>query len=108
MTVARNASRKNQWVTLDNRPTETDDADGMYSPLSPAGVWAAIETLSPQDAGRALQSIMTIDYHPQVGLDTRVTFVDLAGAKTRRLMVRGLQNPEYANVELRLLCEEAI
>lgn len=105
--IARSISQKTQWVTLANGPTDPDDADGYWEPLNPEGVWAAIAPFTPTAGERTVQSQVTIDFHPDVGLDTRIVFVDRAG-RERHLFVRGLQNPNYENVELVLTCDEAI
>lgn len=96
------ASQLRQWVTLANSPQVTDDADGMYEPLSPAGVWAGIQPIGPADNGRSVQHLVTMRYHPQVSLETRIVY------GTRHLFVRGIQNVDERNVELRLICDEAI
>jgi hypothetical protein len=42
-------------------------------------------------------------YHPQVGLNSRLTLHD-----GRHLIVRGYENPGLMNRELNLLCEEVV
>lgn len=96
--------RMNKWVTLSRNPQMPGDADGFWEPLDPSGVWAQIEPLNPtvSDDTRTQASRVTIRYHPQVTLDTRVSY----GA--RDLMVRGVQNTDEENAEMILFCEEAI
>jgi head-tail adaptor len=92
----------NKWVTLSRAPQETDDNDGFFEPLNPPGVWAAIEPLAPIGDGRTVQSLVTLRYHPQVSMDTRILY------GTRELFVKGFQNVTERNVELRCLCEEVV
>jgi head-tail adaptor len=96
------AGRLNKSVSLSRSPRTSGDSDGFFEALSPATVWAAIQPLSPSPDGRTISSLVTIRYHDQVGVDTRVLF------GTRELFVRSLQNVDEQNVELRLLCEEVI
>ena len=94
--------RHQKWVTLSRSPQTTPDSDGFFEDLSPAGVWAAIQPLQPQADGRSMFHYVTMRYHPQVTVDVRV----LCG--TRELFVRGVQNVDDRNVELRLYCEEVV
>lgn len=102
------AGKLNRKVSLSNATTTTPDADGMFSALTPEIVWAAIQPAPPQGVGdRAILHNVTIRYHAQVGLETRLIYEDpLKG--TRQLFVRGIQNVDEQNVEMRLLCEEVI
>jgi hypothetical protein len=45
-------------------------------------------------------------FHPEVTVDTRITYVDDRRSLTRYLFVRGIQDVNEAGDELRLLCEE--
>lgn len=96
--------RLNKWVTLSRSPQTSGDSDGFWEALDPPGVWAQIEPLNPaiSDDTRTQASRVTIRYHAQVTLDTKVSF------GTRDLMVRGVQNTNEANAEMILFCEEAI
>lgn len=91
-----------RWVTLSRSPQVTDDADGFFEALSPAGVWAAIEPQGPSGDGRTVQSLVTIRYHAQVTMDTRILY------GTRELFVKGFQNVAEQFVEMRLICEETV
>lgn len=92
-------------VTLAKAPlvspqTESDEVDG-YEELTPTLVWAQIEPLSPGGTdNRTIQHLVTMRYHPQVNVDTRIQF------GTRYLYVRGVQNVNEDNVSMVLLCEE--
>jgi head-tail adaptor len=96
------AGRLTKWVTLANQPDQPDDADGFFEALDPAGVWAGIRPLPPAADGRTLQHEVEMRYHPQVTMDTRILY------GTRELFVKGFQNVDDRNVELRLLCEEVV
>lgn len=92
----------NRSVTLWRTPQASGDADGFFEALSPSSWWAQIQPLTSSDAGRSIFHQVTMRYHSQVTMDTRVLY----GA--RELFVRGVQNMDERNVELRLLCEEIV
>jgi len=96
------ASTMRHWVALSRRPTSAPDSDGFWEALSPEYVWAALSPLSPGGDLGAIQYLITMRYHSQVGFDTRI----LLG--TRQFFVRGVQNVDERNVELRLACEEVV
>jgi len=91
-------------VTLSQAPTTSDDSDGFYSPLTPAAVWCSIEPTAPgtSDSTRTQTHFVTMRYHPQVTIDTRILF------GSRQLFVKGVQNVGARNRELRCVCEEVI
>lgn len=100
--------RYNKWVTLSQSPQETDDSDGFFEPLDPAGVWASIRP-SLSANGRTADLVVEMRHHPQVTVDTRIVYEDAnkpAGKTTRELFVKGVQNVEEMNDTLVLLCEE--
>jgi head-tail adaptor len=92
--------RLNKWVTLAQGPQDTTDAS--FEALDPEGVWAGIEPLSPTGDGRTINHLVTIRYHSGVTMDTRVLY------GSRSLFVKGFQNVNEQNDEMRLLCEEII
>lgn len=96
------AGRLNKWVTLSRCPQQTDDSDGYYEALSPPGEWVSIEPLTATGEGRSVISAVTMRYREDVTMDTRITF------GSRFLYVRGFQNVNEHNTELRCLCEEVI
>jgi|SRR5262245_7852949 len=96
-------SQLSKLVQLSRSPRFPDDSDGFFEPLSPPAMWARIEPQGPVADGRNVQHLVTMRYHPGVTMDTRI-LVD----RTRELFVRGVQNVDDANVELRLVCEEII
>lgn len=91
------ASKKCHYVRLDKPLPEDEGAT-----LSPDQVFAAIEPTAPGafDEGK-LAHYVTIDFHPDVTLNTRIRTED-----DRILWVRGIQDVEFRHIELRLLCEE--
>jgi head-tail adaptor len=99
-----NASRRRHRVSLANAPQASGDADGFFEACDPPEVWADIQPLSPvaSDDVRAIGHYVTIPYHAQVSLDTRVLF------GTRALFVRGIQDLDVRHRELRLYCEETL
>ena len=94
----------NKQVTLSRSPQESGDDDGFFEPLDPETVWAGIEPFdaSVSDSTRTHASRVTIRYHPQVTLDTRILY------GTRELFVRGVQNIGEKNHEMVLFCEEVV
>lgn len=100
------SGRLDKWVTLYRSPQQTNDADGFFEPLSPSGCWAQLQPGSPAATdGRSLSVGIVIRWHPQVTLDTKVSWVDPNGV-THDFFVRGIQDVNYDNVEMRLICEE--
>jgi head-tail adaptor len=93
---------QNLWVTLSRSPQTTNDSDGFFEDLTPAGCWAAIQPTPPSGEGRSVFHVVTMRYHPEVTMDTRVLY------GTRELFVKGFQNVAEQGVEMRLLCEEII
>lgn len=96
------AGRLNRWVTLSRSPQTSGDSDGFFEALDPAGVWAGIEPLSPSADGRTIGHLVTMRFHEQVTMDTRILY------GTRELFVKGFQDVNTDGVELRLLCEEVV
>lgn len=95
----------NRWVTLWRGPITSNDSDGFFEALSPSGAWVSIEPLPPDsigDATRMLTHIVTMRFHDQITVDTRILYGE------RELFVKGVQNVNDANAELRLYCEEVI
>lgn len=96
-----NVHRLRHWVSLSRSPQETNDADGFFEPLTPEHVRVAIRPSAPGGGeGRTLFHEVDMRYHPEVSLDTRIVY------GTRELFVRGMQNVDERDHELRLLCEE--
>lgn len=96
----------NKWVTLARWPDTEDEDRG--TPLSPEGVWAAIEPFPPggSESDRTITHLVRMRYHPQVTQDTRVLYVDARSNQSRALYVRGVQTVDERGDEMRLLCEE--
>ncbi len=95
----------NKAVTLSRAPQTTPDTDGYDEALSPENWWVSIEPVAPAtmgDGSRIQGAIVRGRYHPQVTVDTCITY------GTRKLFVKGVQNVNEANVELVCYCEEAI
>ena len=108
--MALRPGRRNRYVTLSRAPQTTPDSDGFFEPLVPATAWAFIEPLesSGGDGTRLQLSRVTMRYHPQVTIDTRLVFADPVLLRDRQLFVKGVQNVSDGNVDLVLFCEEAI
>ena len=79
-----------------------DDEDGRV--FVPERVPVAIRTSSPSTLDESRMTYMVaMRYHPQVGLNSRLTLHD-----GRHLIVRGYENVEMRNTLLNLLCEEVV
>jgi head-tail adaptor len=108
------AGKLNKWVTLSRSPQTSGDSDGFFEPLDPAGVWAGIEPQSPSGDGRSVFHNVTMRFHAGVTMDTRIVYLDANRVTTdnptgmRSLFVKGFQNVNEQDTELRLLCEEVI
>lgn len=110
--TARGAKR--HLVSLANPGTAVPDGDGSFTqvdaPLTPATAWAEIKPATARDLERTTSGtvlseashIVTMDYHPGVSTQTRITF------NGRTLNVTGVSNPEEKNVELILTAEEVV
>lgn len=98
------AGRRRHLVALANAPTTSGDADGLFSPCTPATAFAAIEPVAPgvADGSRVQGYYVILPYHAQVSVDTRIQW------NTRSLFVRGVQDVDGRRRELRCYCEEAI
>lgn len=95
----------NKWVTLARNPATATESEG--TPLSPSGIWAAIEPLPPGTGeGRTTTHLVRMRFHPEVTLDTKIAYEDARIGRTRTLYVRGFQSVSEAGDELRLLAEE--
>src|SRR4051812_10968954 len=93
----------NKWVTLSRNPATAEETRG--TPLSPEGVWAAIEPLPPGGTDdRTLTHLVRMRFHAEVTLDTQIDYDDARLGRTRSLFVRGVQAVDEAGDELRLLC----
>lgn len=95
----------NKWVTLDRAPVA--NTEDRWTDLSPDGIWAAIEPLPPGGSDtRTITHVVRMRFHPEVTLDTRITYADGRTSLTRLLFVRGVQTVSEQGDEMRLLCEE--
>lgn len=94
--------RMNRLVTLANATSTTNDSDGFFNALTPSSAWCQIEPVNPgiSDDTRSLFSRVTMRYHAQVTVDTRIAY------GSRSLFVKGVQNVDDANHTLVLWCEE--
>jgi head-tail adaptor len=102
-----NAGRMNRYVSLSQKPQVTNDADGYWEPLNPTNAWCRLQPVPPGTGdGRAILHQVTMRFHPQVTMDTKLTYYDEVLLRDRDLLVMGVQNVDDRNAELQLLCEE--
>lgn len=93
------AGTLNRWVTLSTVPK----MGGSLAPLVPPGEWVSIAPLPPgsSDSWTVMHQV-GMRFRADVDLNTRIVF------NTQELIVRGIQNVNTDDVELRLLCEEVV
>lgn len=91
-----------KFVTLSRAPQTPGDSDGFFEALSPATAWVALEPLQPfeSDGTRTQGFYVSMRYHDGVTVDTRIVY------GSREFYVKGVQNVNEKNRELRLYCEE--
>jgi SPP1 family predicted phage head-tail adaptor len=114
MSVTIDAGLLRHSVVLANPGTPVQNSDGgftdAWTALSPATVYAAIESATAARMERIANStvtsnashVVTLRYHPQVTTKTRVTF------GTRTFQVVGVINEDEMNVLTRALCTELV
>lgn len=111
--VVLDVSSREHRLTLD-APTQVPDGKGGYTetvaPLTPAAVWGAVEPMSQADLERVSGStveatathLITLPFHPQVTVQTRVTY------HGRLFLVQSVRNVQERNITLELTCEEVL
>ena len=99
----------NRFVTLSRNPSVTN-TEHKFEPLNPSTAWCSIEPLEPSisDDTRMQAARVTMRFHKQVTIDTRISYEDRVIGRTRDLFVRGVQNTNDANHTLVLFCEEVV
>ncbi len=104
------AGTLNRFVAITRAPITSGDSDGFFEPLSPSHAWCAIQpTESAVEDGTRLQySRVTMRFHPQISVDTRLVYSDPIQGRDREFFVKSVQNVDDANVQLVLICEEPI
>jgi head-tail adaptor len=104
------AGRMNRLVTLSRAPQTTPDTDGFFETLTPSTAWCAIEPLdvTVSDGTRLQPHRITMRFHAQVTVDTRLVYEDPLLRRDREFFVKGVQNLNDANRELVLFCEEVV
>jgi hypothetical protein len=100
--------RFDKLVALSRSPQTSGDSDGYFENLSPATAWCAIEPQGPTADGRNVEHLITMRWHSQVTMDTRLVYADGALSRDRQFFVRGFRNVREQNAELQLICEEVI
>ena len=101
-------NRLNKYVALSRSPQTSGDSDGFFEDLNPPNAWARIEPQGPTGEGRTVSHLITMRWHPQVTMDTRIVYADGAYGRDREFFVRGFQNVAESGAELRLICEEVV
>lgn len=108
------AGRRDKVVTVTNPGAAVPDGDGgytqAYSPGTPAQWFVAIQPATAADlertaAGTVLSQashIITGAYRSDVSTASRLEY----GART--FYVRGVANPDEANIDTVLICEEVV
>jgi SPP1 family predicted phage head-tail adaptor len=113
-TLALDISSREHRLTLDAPGAPVPDGAGGYletfAPLDPAELWGMVEPMSQADLERVSGStveatathLITLPFHPQVTVQTRVTY------HGRTFLVQGIRNVLERNVTLELTCEEVL
>jgi head-tail adaptor len=106
--------QKRHLVSLANPGAPLPDGEGgftqSWAALTPSEMYAEIKPATARDLERVVAStvastashLVTMDYHPQVTTETRVTF------GIRVFSVTGVGNPEERNRDLILACSEKV
>lgn len=94
--------RHQVYVYVMPKDIESGSTDGELLELSPSPVFASVQPYEPGNSveERSISHRVTMRYHSEITLDSVLTF------NGRKLYVKGLQNVDERNIELRLLCEE--
>lgn len=95
-----------KYVALYRSPQTGSDTSGFFEALSPPNAWCAIMPSIGSVDQRTTEHLVEMRYHPQVSVDTCLSYVDPVLLRTRQLFVRGVQNIDEANDVMRLTCEE--
>jgi SPP1 family predicted phage head-tail adaptor len=103
---------RRQLVTLENQSVVGLDGDGGYTttwaPLTPPTLFAAMTTEVQTERAQSGTVVATatytvrMPYHPQVTMQTRLTF------NGRILQVISRKNVDERNIELELVCTEVV
>jgi len=99
---------------LRNRAIALDDLFGaggsrLVSALYDAPTWDARFTILDRELTTRMQAArVTMRFHKQVTIDTRLVYMDRVLDRERWLFVRGVQNTNDANHTLVLFCEEVV
>lgn len=99
--------KHNRFVALSQKQQQSGGTDGAYTPLSPGHWWCSIQPAAGSGGdGRSILSAVTMRFHPQVTVDTQLTYSDPVLLRDRYLLVLSVQNVGDGNTEMRLVCEE--
>jgi len=93
--------RRNKLVQLEQGTDEDGIIGDPWAALSPATAWAAIEPVvgAISDTTGAESALITIPYHAGVTTRTRILH------NNRAYYVRGVSNPDEANIDTVCTCE---
>ena len=106
--------QKRHLVTLYSPSAPVPDGDGGYTEgwdaLSPSTRWAEIKPATARDlervaAGTVLSTathVITMDYHAQVGVETRIVF------ENRTFSITGVSDPEERHRDLVIVAVELL
>jgi head-tail adaptor len=113
------AGRRTTYVTLENPGAPVPDGAGgfteSWTPLDPPAAWVALEALGGADMERLTADTIsasgthqvTLPYHPQVTVQTRLTYAD-PDRGLRTFQVLGWRDPGAVRRELVLVAAEAL
>lgn len=91
------------WVDLDDPVV-----DGTPVVFNPSRVKCAIRPSTPGSFDeQKVTHLVEMRFHPQITFNTRITHLDSQGVE-HELFVRGIQNVDFGDTYVVLLCEEVM
>lgn len=95
--------RRDKYIELEEGIDENGAVVDPWTPLDPPDAWAAIEpAIGTTDTTSANAALITFPYHAGVTTRTRILY------RGRHFYVRGVSNPDEANIDTVCTCEEVV
>jgi hypothetical protein len=94
------------YVTLARLPREGEAPIDV--PLDPPAAWVQITPMTAGGEDHMLEYVVTLHWHPQINMETTLTFDDPVLLRRRRLMVRSCVNLDERRRTLQCQCYEVV